>query len=522
MKILRASLACFVVLLLVLPVVATAHKERPVRFPSGGSVPRYKTSGPSIVVCKKDSRRRIAKLPPKLRARNRALLRRCRTRSIQKAVDLVKRRGTRILVLPGRYEEQRSLKRPSERCADFYRAARDNDKTNDIMSYREQKACPHAQNLIAILGDGRDEDRACDRRLCKLQIEGTGRGPKDVVIDGRFKKLNVIRADRADGTYFRNFTVQQGHFNGLYVIEQDGFVIDRLLGRWNDEYGFLTFAVDHGLYKRCEAHGNGDGGLYPGGLPSFHGARYSVEIRRCRSHHNLLGFSGTGGDSVYVHHSRFWDNSVGIVMDSFAQDHPGVPQNSSVFKYNKVWGNNSNFYKYHDNGTCDKPSAKRGYRRGVVCPTFGVPVGTGILTAGGNHNLFVGNRVWNNWRRGMMLIWVPAAARGDKEPEKQYDTSHFNRYIGNIMSTAPGGKVKRNGVDFWWDEEGAGNCWEDNRSRAGEVTSDPQPLPDCEEVPMFSQGDTGKQAQHASCATWSPENNHPPGCDWMNTPDKPE
>jgi hypothetical protein len=25
----------------------------------------------------------------------------------------------------------------------------------------------------------------------------------------------------------------------------------------------------------------------------------------------------------------------------------------------------------------------------------------------------------------------------------------------------------------------------------------------------------------ASCASWSPENNHPPGCDWMDPPPKP-
>ena len=33
-------------------------------------------------------------------------------------------------------------------------------------------------------------------------------------------------------------------------METDGFVIDSVVGRWNDEYGFLTFADDHGLYHR--------------------------------------------------------------------------------------------------------------------------------------------------------------------------------------------------------------------------------------------------------------------------------
>ena len=51
---------------------------------------------------------------------------------------------------------------------------------------------------------------------------------------------------------------------GFYVIETDGFVIDRMLGRWNDRYAFLTFAGDHGLYVDCEAYGNGGLGAVPG------------------------------------------------------------------------------------------------------------------------------------------------------------------------------------------------------------------------------------------------------------------
>jgi hypothetical protein len=93
-----------------------------------------------------------------------------------------------------------------------------------------------------------------------LQIEGTGAKPDDVVIDAQFRRLNAIRADRADGVYLRNFMTQRTTFNGVYIMESDGFAIDRLTSRWNDEYGFLTFADDHGLYADCEAYGNGDSG----------------------------------------------------------------------------------------------------------------------------------------------------------------------------------------------------------------------------------------------------------------------
>ncbi|MCA1702861.1 MAG: right-handed parallel beta-helix repeat-containing protein [Actinobacteria bacterium] len=519
-------LALMMVLVLVpllVPIAAMAHREREVEFPDGtGSVPKFRTSGPSIVVCKKDTLKRISTYPPKLKARNKKLNARCRFHNIQAAVDAAKRPKTRILIQPGRYLERPSLKPASDKCADAYKRAEDDDTGNDTLTFEDEQKCRHAKNLIAILGDGSDKDIKCDGALCKMQLEGTGKRPEDVVIDGQFKKLNVIRSDRADGAYFKNFTVQHSHFNGLYVMQQDGFVIDKVLGRWNDEYGFLTFAVDHGLYKNCEAHGNGDSGVYPGGEPSFHGTRYSVEIKHCRSHHNLLGYSGTGGDSVYVHDNRFWDNTVGISMDSFVGGHPGVPQNSTVIEDNLIYSNNQDFYKYWDDGTCNKPSAERGYEKGVVCPTFGVPIGTGILTAGGNENIFGMNHIYNNWRYGTMLLWVPAGFRGEDDPEKQYDTSHFNRYFGNFMSTTPDGKPSKNGLDFWWDEEGAGNCWMSNTSAAGEITSDPSTLPECGEVPVFSTGNTAKTGLLAPCATWSPDNNHPPNCDWIDKPNKPE
>jgi hypothetical protein len=151
------------------------------------------------------------------------------------------------------YRERRFGREPTGRCAEL--------ADRGPLSYAQHRRCPHDQNLIAILEDSGDPDRECDLAVYGLQIEGTGARPEDVVVDNNFRKLNAIRADRADGVYFRNFTVQRSEFNSLYIIETDGLVIDRMLARWNDEYGFLTFSSDHGLYTRCEAYGNGDGGL---------------------------------------------------------------------------------------------------------------------------------------------------------------------------------------------------------------------------------------------------------------------
>lgn len=519
-RIVRRLLPALFIVLLALPVPASAHEEREVTFPSGeGSVPAYRTTGPRLLVCKGDahSLARIRKLPSSLRSRNLDLYERCRRdgyRHIQDAVDAVRQRGSRILVLPGVYREEPSAAAPTGACGEL--------DPNGILSYEEHQACPHVQNLISILGDGPDPGIACDGRLCDLQIEGTARRA-DVVVDNGFAKLNAIRADRADGIYLRNFTVQNSEFNAIYVIETDGFAIDRMVGRWNDEYGFLTFASDHGLYTHCEAYGNGDGGIYPGSAADHHGERIAIEIRRCDAHHNAIGISGTAGNSLLVRDNWIHHNTTGITMDSFFPDHPGLPQDSSTFVRNRIWANNSNYYEHWADGTCeDLEAARSRYPDGVVCPAIPVPVGTGIMIAGGNHNVVADNQIWDNWRFGTMQFAVPAPFREETDPTKAFDTSHSNRYVANRMGIAPDGAATPNGIDFWWDVQGVGNCWEGNLPAEGrEITSDPPVLPDCQTSQVVGLPASPKQVPLVPCATWSRENHHPPGCDWMEQPPPP-
>jgi len=491
--------------------VASAHLERPTTFPPGtGNVPVYRTDGPYLIACRPETPVLAAHYPKPLRTTVLRLFAECQQngfRHLQAAVDAVTARGTRILILPGEYREEPSLEPLSEACSAVARKR--------IRSYDDQLACPHADNLVAILGDGPDGDAMCDGRLCDLQLEGIGRSPEDVVIDGGFHKLNVIRADRADGLYVRNLTVQRSTFSALYIIETDGFAIDRVLGRWNAEYGFLTFTVDHGLYVDCEAYGNGDSGLYPGSASDLHGTRTAVEINRCRSHHNFLGLAGTAGNSLFVHDSDFYENSLGIGLDSLFPGHPGLPQDSSLFVGNRIWSNNQDYYRYWRDGTCAKPLTERGIERGVVCPGLPAPVGTGVALAGGNANRFEANWIWNNARFGTMQFWAPAILRGETDPALLFDTSHGNRYVANRYGSSPDGAIARNGTDVWWDGEGAGNCWDPSHAVAGLLTGDPQLLPDCSSPSTFHVADPAKVQELLACREWRPWNLTPTGCGWF-------
>ena len=544
---------------------AGAHAERDTVFPDGkGSVPEYRpmVAEPNLVVCKDDSRSRIMDIQDReLRTINLKLLARCDFEHIQDAVFHLRQAGSTIYVLPGVYEEDPYRTRPE--CADELAADDDQgegkgdpeNRNAPVLTYEQQLQCPHAQNLIGIFGDQKpnDDKRECNGPACDLQIEGTGESPDDVLItggftkDGDWAKLNGIRADRADGIYLKNFTIELFEFNATYILETDGFVVDEVVARYNDEYGFLTFAVDHGLYKNCESYNTGDAGLYPGSASDVNTGkeeygqlkRWAVEIRNCESHHNGAGYSGTAGNSVYVHDSSFHHNALGLVTDSIFPNHPGLPQDHGRYEDNLIYSNTTNYFENVHDGTCDAPPAERGYKpkpgepltSGMVCPVGPYPVGTGMIIAGGNWNIFRGNTVWDNWRSGLTLISVPSAIREEYDPTKQFDTSHFNWIANNIMGFTPKGVEDLNGVDFWWDDTGEGNCWEKNTGTGedGAVTHnamDPRGLPDCE-----SGGSAGlpanpyKQGPLVPCATYDrsdPIFRDPPGCDFYDTPEEPK
>jgi len=173
------------------------------------------------------------------------------------------------------------------------------------------------------------------------------------------------------------------------------------------------------------------------------------------------------------------------------------------------------------------PMAERGYIRGTVCPVIPTPVGTGVLIAGGNYNRTDHNWIYDNWRYGTMQFWVPAPLRDEFDPAKLFDTSHHNHTTDNQMGIAPDGEIAHNGMDHWWDDEGEGNCWEDNTYSRGERTDnftvDPPACADGGSV--FTPGAPVKDAGFLSCSQYDrndPTFRHPPGCEWFDSPTKPD
>jgi parallel beta helix pectate lyase-like protein len=441
-----------------------------------GSVPAYRTAAaaPRLVVCRPGA---------SLTGLARTLAAECRYHEIQRAVDAVRARGTTIYVLPGTYHEPSALGAPKGRCAALADSA--------PLSYDDQRACPHLQSLISVTGQS------------DLQIEGVG-GP--VIIEGG--KQVGIRALRSDGFYLRGVTVRGFTEDGISVGETNGFVLDQVTGLTNGEHGLAAYASDHGLITDCAASGNGDAGIATASASDQQGGRLSIEVRRCTSSGNLIGFSGTAGDSVYVHDNVFKGNSTGAMVDSSVQA-AGMPQNHAMFVANRVFGNNADLYR-----DCR-----------TLCPRRAVPVGTGMLLAGGDQNTYASNMVYDNWRYGFAQYWIPASRRGETDPAKARDTSHDNHYVGNLMGVTPEGAPAPNGVDFWWDEQGDRNCWQSNATPQGGPRTDPVALPACDRPsaggPYVLQGNPVKTAEVTACAAYRPGRPAPAGCTWLSAPRRP-
>jgi hypothetical protein len=495
---------------------------------------------------------------------NRKLFAMCRYSEIQPAVN-DSHNNNRVVIMPGVYGELNSRAVPAfpPQC-DKYRTTSDHGA--GAVSYEYQFHCQNAQSLVAVigraLGPGADPPTtpasrpdphgipnlgACIR--CNMQIEGSGPSPDDVVIDaGRVESGNGapigskkdvgLKVDRADGIVLRNMTVRHAAEHDVYLLELDGYLMTRMKFFYAGEYGALMFTTDHGLTDTCEGAGNGDSAVYPGGAPDtgsqvdprFYGSpRLNQTITHCDLYHNNLGYSGTMGNATHVIDNNFWGNATGLATDSFyAGGHPGFPQDSGVYENNRFWSNNFNIYATDSDVKSATP----------------VPIGVGILIGGGNDDTIRGNWIWDNWRRGTMLVAVPDAISclGDITtphcvPEHVSQTSQGDHYYDNNMSRTPDGKPSPNGVDFWWDEfpGNQGDCWYSNRGadgREASLTSDP-PMPPVTgvSIPKFlpmdcgssvGVGDAVKEGMLMRClaavgsGTWDGDL-----CDWFAMPAKP-
>src|SRR4051794_1727674 len=335
-------------------------------------------------------------------------------------------------------------------------------------------------------------------RHAGVQLEGLGRRARDVVVRGE------IRADRADGLVLAGLTAEQGGASSVLVARTDGFRAHRLVVRWAQDDGLRTSGSDHGLIDRVEAYGNGGAGIRVGpGARGDCGSGHGIEVRDVDAYGNVVGFAADAAGATWLRRSRLAGNATGVSIDSYASG-PATPRGCPRLEHLSVAANNADPYA--------TPRCGR-TRPGRLCPRLATPVGSGIVLRGVNGASVRDSAVYGNRRAGVQLAWAPASARGQRDPARQFDTAHGNRFERNRM-----GLAAANRVDFAWDGEGARNCWSANAARNGAApTSMRGPLPACPAGSLLGLGDPATHALEAPCAAWAP-GRIPPGCDWFTTP----
>ena len=495
-----------------------------------------------------------AKRAERLMTINRRLFKMCRFKEIQPAVN-ASGNNDRVVVMPGIYTEPTSRKAKSfDPACDKYEI---NTEFGDpgALSYEYHVRCPNDQNLVAVMGravNGKPPDPPrFDRHgipdlgpciRCNFQLEGSGVSADDVVIDagnvaaGNKGPANpvkdvVVRADRADSFVMRMITARHARENGIYVLESDGYLLDRFKAFYNGLYGTLTFVEDHGVQQHCETAGHADSGIYPGAAvesgeqrPEGAPLRYNQVVRYCDSYHNLAGYSGTNGNAVHIYKNNFYGNALGIQTDiATSPGHPGHPGDTMLVEQNNIYSNN--FNPYDEDSDID--------------PAFPFPVGTGMWIAGGNNHTIRNNNIYDNWRRGTMIFAIPDVLicgdhtnnQNQKGCEKnEVNTSFRNVNASNVMGVAPDGSLKPNGIDFWWDKfpGNAENCWFLNEGPQP-ITFSPDPLPSCNEgknpASSVGTGDPLNEGELVTClAAFETRNfdRSTTSCTWLFTPDKPK
>jgi len=254
-----------------------------------------------------------------------------------------------------------------------------------------------------------------------ITIHGEDRNT--VVFDGGDARRNAIEVE-ADGVTLENMSAHNFLENGFYWDGVEGYA-GRYLTVWNvGLYAIYAIESRDGVIEHSYASGAADAAFYIGECNPC-----DAVVRDVTAALSAVGYSGTNaGGNLVIEDSRFENNSIGILPNSFEVGLEPPPQREATFRRNVVSGSGS------------VPTPR-------TTPLGGFH-GVGIGVAGGIGNVVEGNQVSGSTRYGIAVFtaidfatsWVPSN----------------NRIAGNTVSTSTLADIALAAGS------GAGNCFENN------------------------------------------------------------
>ena len=414
---------------------------------------------------------------------------------------------------------------------------------------RATTAASSSYELIVIVRRGRqprhDRRRRPRRRRHRLRQRavrpadrGHRRRPDDVLFRGGFErdgdwiKHNVLKADRADGFYLRNMTFELSRENAVYVHETDGYVIDRVVARYNDLYGILTFTSDHGLIRDCETHHNGDSGVYPGSAADVnattpraaaahpvggrgHRLRHPPQRARVLGHGRQLGVLPRQPRAPQ--RRRLRDR----LVRRRPPGHAAGPRVDRAQPASTATTRTTTPNVQAPDAPCqaERP-ADVGYERGRRVP--GLPAcrsAPACSSPAATTTSSRDNDIYDNWRNGVMLFWVPGAIRGDYDaarPARHVQRQPLRRQPDGLppgrrrpaqRRSTSGGTTRASAT------AGRTTC---RRPAPSPTTRSCRCCPTARPAPLLPVGNAVKSVELLPCSEYNRNSNpRPADCDWF-------
>ncbi len=289
-----------------------------------------------------------------------------------------------------------------------------------------------------------------------LTIMGTKKNPKKTILDGKnATNENGVAQNGIEGFKVKNLTVKNlwarnYATNGVFVNECSNYKLTNLRVSFNRSYGLYAFSCKGGEMSKSVGYGHGDSAYYVGQTPPQKGKPKKNVLNKLESYKNVLGFSGTNARYTTIKNSYFYNNGAGVVPNTLDSE-KFEPATDGVIKNNYIFWNNFNYHLPN--------SPVQGVGTGglgeILGSTVNYPLGIGVVLFGTDNWRVENNEIFGNYKWGSAVFSNPE--------NKDDDAIAQNNALKNNKNGRDG--TDPNGVDYFSDGSGSGNCYSGNVSQ---------------------------------------------------------
>ena len=273
-----------------------------------------------------------------------------------------------------------------------------------------------------------------------------------VVIDVKGLKAgaaqNGVFVNGADDVSVHGFHARNYKANGFFVVNADGYTLDRLVRRLGGVYGIYAFNSKGGKMSELRGASTTTTRASTSARPRRRRKPKRTIVKNVNSWGNVLGWSGTNMRYVTITKSRWYNNGAGHrAQRARRREVPAAEDN--VITDNDVFWNNFNYYFGRAVRDADRSAADLPLPDGRRHPAVRQPGQTV------ERNRFFGNYLAELCRRSRRCSCTATTTRSSRRPPCCATSP-----CATTRSASGGNDL--NGRDMVYDGSGSGNCFEGN------------------------------------------------------------